>query len=460
MGWKLLAAASLALFVLSALVYWLGAGSAYSVRLGDGADVLANSPNGEAVVIAKYNELRLYDATGSPHWSRALDADACSISFSPDGERVAVFAGDRLYFLSATDGSIIKEVSLPLSCAPSSFIYWSPGGGAVLLNARGRVAYVTIAGRGEVSPYVGLMVTGVSWVSDTEALLIDGYGRTVYSFSVPPLTVDFVASYGESGAASIVDGRVFIISSKGWVALVDFGGVAYNISLGSPVRASAISGLGFAVVGDEVLAIDPSTGAVLWRHPVAGGEGAILKLEACGDAAAIISSAPIDNAAVMRTQILLDGEDVLKGLFPVNGTAFLGWFPECSSALVYSGGETYIVDVRNRKTVKLDGILLPVASVGDSLVVMKFRNRLSGAVPYLLSSDGTMKPLVKLGYSYVRTINNETLIVLDSNGAWLVRVGSPPPSTSWAWLAPAAVGAALAVLAVRAFLKERSRVGG
>ncbi|GEM_PF-4416333 len=458
MGWKLLAAASLALLALSALVYWLGAGSSYSTYLGKVAGALAKSPGGDALAIAWNRELRLYDSAGSLRWSKTLDEDVCAASFSPGGGKVAVFAGDRLYFISVADGSVIKEVAMPLSCAPSSFIYWSPSGGAVLLNARGRVAYVTLAGRGEVSPYVGLTVTRVSWVSDVEALIIDDYGKAVYSFSVPPLTVNLVASYGKSGSASIFGDRVFIISSKGWAALVGFGGTAYNISLGSQVRASAVAGLGFAVVGDEALAIDPGTGDVVWKHTVIGGEGALLRLRACGDAVAVTSAVITGKGGVRYTQILIDGEDVLEGLLPENGTDFLAWFPGCSSALVYSGGATYIVDVEGRRVSKTEWLLFPEAAVGDYLVVTKVTDVTDKRVigePYLLSKDGSMKPLVKLVYTYSTPLNNDTLVVIEAGGVWLVRVGAPPPSASWAWLTPAFAGAALAALAVRAFIKGK-----
>ena len=459
MGWKLLAAASAALFIISGLIYWSSSASTYAIYVAPWVDAFAASPSGDYFAVAYRDEVKLYSSGGGLEWSRSLSDNACAAAFSPDGGRLAVFAGDRLYFLSASDGSVIREVAMTLSCAPSSSIFWAPGGDAVLLNARGRLAYVTVAGRGELTPYVGLTITRLKWLSDTEAIAIDDFGDTAYLIEAVPLTVNTLAAYGGRGSAGFFDGGVFVIDSKGWVALIRPDGPAYNESLGEAVTASDISNLGFAVVGNEVLAIDPSSGAIIWRaglgEPISSAE-----VRACGEGAAVEVSHPLNGGFARETHIFVDGEDILEKAGLPRNSVFLAWFGDCSAALVFDATkpETYILRL-DGNAVPLGGIYSPATRVGNSLIVHKFKEetpyKTSGV--YLLRPDGTMSPIIGLDYLTVRQINERTILVISPNGAKIVKLGETPPQYSWAWIAPALLGTAFAAGAVWRLVKERQK---
>lgn len=452
MGWRTLAAASLALFLVAGLAYWLWPGPAQAVRLSSGFDALAIFPGGGMLALASGQGVSAYFAGTTLAWSRGLGGDVCALSFSPRGDLVAAFAGDRLYFMSVRDGSVVREARLGLSCAPSSLIHWSPSGSAVLVSARGRVAYVTLGGGAEVSPYVGITATRVSWVSDSEVIIVDDLGRAAYVLSASPLTIRFIASYGVSGSAGFFGGEVFIISSRGWASLYGPGGPEYNVSLGSPVRASAVSALGFAVVGGEALGIDPATGSIVWRHGLGiSGEG-VVGLDACGDEVAVTSAEVTGGEVAYRTQVLAGGANLLQGLLPGNGTRFLAWFGNCSRALLQRGERSYVVDLVGREVVEVQEALTPVASVGESMIVLG-----AGAqsVPYLLSPNASLKPLPRLDYSYVMPLSNGSVVVAGADGVWLVRLSQPVEVEGpyLGWLAPAAAGAALAGLAYKKRVK-------
>ncbi len=458
MGWKLLAAASAALFVISGLIYWFSTASVYAIYVAPGVDAFAASPDEEYFVVAYREEVKLYSSGGDLEWSRELAADVCAVAFSSDGGRVAVFAGDRLYFLSASDGSVIREVAMTLSCAPSSSIFWAPSGDSVLVNAGGRLAYVTMAGRGELTPYVGLTITRLKWLSDAEALAIDDYGATAYSISVAPLTVNTLAAYGDRGSAEFFDGGVFVIDAGGWTALIRPEGPAYNKSLGDSVTASDISGLGFAVVGNEVLAIDPSSGDIIWKASL----GELLsgaEVKACGEGVAVRVSRPANGPLASDTYyVFFDGEDILKKAGLPSNSYFLAWFGDCSAALVFDKmkNETYIVRV-DGSAEALGGIYWPVSKIGNSLIVYKYKetslSEASGA--YLLRPDGRMEPLIRLSYLITYRINERTILVVLADGAKIVKLGEAPPQYSWAWILPALLGIAAGAGAVWARLRTR-----
>ncbi len=425
MGWKLLAAASAALFIISGLIYWSSSASTYAIYVAPWVDAFAASPSGDYFAVAYRHEVMLYSSGGGLEWLRSLSDNACAAAFSPDGGRLAVFAGDRLYFLSASDGSVIREVAMTLSCAPSSSIFWAPGGDAVLLNARGRLAYVTVAGRGELTPYVGLTITRLKWLSDTEATAIDDFGDTAYLIEAVPLTVNTLAAYGGRGSAGFFDDGVFVIDSKGWVALIRPDGPSYNRSLGEAVTASNISGLGFAVVDNEVLAIDPSDGNIVWRaslgEPISGA-----KVRACGESAAVEVSHPLNGGFARETHIFVGGEDILEKAGLPRNSVFLAWFGDCSAALVFDATkpETYIVWI-DGSTEPLGGIYSPVAKVGDSLIVYKYRGTSldSPGGVYLLRPNGSMEPTLRFSYLEVYQINKKTALVVDKDGAMVVKLG-------------------------------------
>lgn len=457
MGWKLLAATSAALFIISGLLYWFSTASVYAIYVAPGVDAFATSRDGDYFVVAHREEVKLYSSNGDLEWSRELAADVCAAAFSHDGDRLAVFAGDRLYFLSASDGSVIREVVITLSCSPSSNIFWAPGGDAVLVNARGRLAYVTMAGRGELTPYVGLTITRLKWLSGTEALAIDNYGATAYSISVAPLTVNTLAAYGREGSADFFNDGVFVIGAGGWAALIRPAGLAYNESLGDKIVDSSISGLGFAVVGDEVLAIDPSNGDIVWRaslgEPFSGTE-----VRACGEGVAVRVSRPADGPLVSNTYVFFDGEDILEKAGLPSNSSFLAWFGDCSAALVFDMTklETYIVRV-DGSAKALGGIYWPVSKIGNSLIVYEYRetplSKASGA--YLLRPDGSMEPLMMLSYSITYQINERTVLAVLTDGAKIVKLGEAPPQYSWAWMASALLGVATGAGAVWAWLRIR-----
>lgn len=458
MGWRLLAAASAALLIISGVLYWLGTASAYSTYLGGGVDSFAISPAGDYVAVSVGGVVKLYTAKGEQVWSRELGQAACAMAFSPDSGKLAVFAGDRLYFLSTTDGSVVREAAMTLSCASSSTMFWSPRGDAVLISARGRLAYVTVAGRGEVTPYVGLTVTRLKWLSDTEALAIDDYGDAAYYISTAPITVNALATYGSTGSAKFFRDGVFVISGRGWAALLTPGGPAYNTSLGGKVDASDIGALGFVVVGSEVLAIEPNDGNIVWRAGLGEAPGTA-RAAACGDSVAVkVVRVMPSGTAAMATKVFIGGEDVLEKAGLPKTSEFLAWFGDCSGALILNplDKDTYIVGAGG-SAVSLGGLYIPVAHLGDSLIVYKYsvsepaRKR----EPYLLRPDGSLEPIVRIDYGSVKEVNNNTALVIGADGVWLVTVGENPPSYSWVWAVPGLAGGALAALAVRSWVREK-----
>lgn len=464
MGWKFLAAASVSLFIISGLIYWFSVVSSYSIYIASGIDAFAASPSGEYFAVAYGEEVRLYSSNGDLEWSKSLSAAACAIAFSPSGGKLAVFAGDRLYFLSAGDGLLIREIALTLSCAPSSTIYWAPDGDAVLVNARGRLGYVTMAGRGEVTPYVGLTITRLRWLSGSEALAIDDFGDSAYLIAVVPLTVDTLAAYGGRGSAGFFGDGVFVIDEDGWVALIGPDGIAYNKSLGDSIAASGVSDLGFAVLGDKVLAIDPSNGGIVWEVGL-GVAPSSAEVKACGKGAALKVARQVNITLVSEAHIFVDGEDILEKAGIPNNPDFLAWFGNCSAALVFdvTKPETYIVRV-DGSVEPLGGVYSPVARVGDSLIA--YRVEVSGKPgetytvrpyvigPFIIRPDGAVEPIMRIDYSTVYQISEKTVLAVGQGGAWIVKLGEAPPQYSWGWIVPALLGTGFGAGAVWAFLRE------
>ena len=252
-------------------------------ELGGSVQSISWSPDGSRIAVGLDNgRLIVLSEDGDPLWETSLDATISSTSWSPDGTKIAVGTKPPLGKVIVLDdkGHVLWENRL----GNVTSVSWSPGGSVVAVGEGSRI--LIVESRGVVwNKSLDGLVLGVSWSPDGSkmaaglsrgdsggVIVLDSRGGEVWSEDLNSGVEDI--SWNPDGlriAASLSDGRVVVYDSIGvllWKASLGkpISGVTWSpdggkLAVGSGYRIVVFSANGFKLREDY---LDDTVTSVAW----------------------------------------------------------------------------------------------------------------------------------------------------------------------------------------------------
>ncbi len=265
----------------------------WAVNAGSNVWSVSWSPDGDKVAIAA-DDIIVLGTSGDILWRGGLERDTDLVAWSPDSTKVALVSGTTLYVFSSEGSELwVWRVSDPFDYIKSA--EWSPDSSKVAVITSGDEVVVLDSSNGDtvMRTDCGCGLASISWAQDSRRLAVGYYSREsagVIAYGVTGGNVLWERTISVPGSPPILwdtewgPRDVGVAVATGWGRGEDARGKATVLKTGdgevmweSPILvrdchavAWSPNGLRLATASFKEVAVLSEGGALLWRLNVSG----------------------------------------------------------------------------------------------------------------------------------------------------------------------------------------------